>query len=128
MTGYIKLTDPEENGYLNLSVVETVETPKLEDLQEVVGGYIEAMFTVPSPFRKTYITGYVNEEGLVYNLPILAMVNDEFGQRPFAGNMVVTGLSEDGITTLLNAEEIEYISTRFLSRRYLDLLMRQDEN
>lgn len=119
MNGYVTITmDNEvEDPDIVVSVTKSETPPKLERLQEVVGGLIESMFTVPSPFRRDIsLTGYVNEEGLIYRLPMFAAVRDRYGVRPFAGNMVIVGLNEkNGETVLLTDEEIAHITNNFKS-------------
>ena len=114
MKGYIKLTVTADNRMV-FEVVETDKVPSLQTLQEVVGGLIEAMFTVPSKYRKGYsITGYVNEEGLLISLPIIGAVNDSYGFRPFAGPMVIAGLKNStGDSVLLTSEEIELLRNSY---------------
>jgi hypothetical protein len=83
----------------------------LDALQATVGGYIEAAFTVPSPARNGYaITGYVNDEGLLVELPVSAITSTN---GPLAGPLIVCGLNlSDGETAALTAEELEYLTER----------------
>lgn len=83
----------------------------LDALQATVGGYIEAAFTVPSPTRKGYaVTGYVNDEGLLIDLPVSVITSNA---GPLAGPLIVCGLNlKDGETAALTAEEIEYLTER----------------
>ncbi len=122
MIGYIKISRKFEDGspVAHPPVVDVVETdtvPNLNTLQECVGGLIEPMFTIQSPVRKNHsLTGYVNEEGLIINLPVYGAVNDRYGFRPFAGDMVIVGLNErTGDTVLLNENEIEWLRRRIVS-------------
>jgi hypothetical protein len=91
----------------------------LESLQEIVGGYIEPMFTVTSPYGNGSITGYVNADGIAEQLPLtIGIVHQfEFGDRdnyytaPVFGNLVITGLTHDGESRDLTAQEIELLNT-----------------
>lgn len=104
---YVALCESE--GRLVFSSYRLDSPPSLETMQGVVGGLIETMFTIPSPYRENVeITGYVNEEGLLIGLPICGVVLDEYGYRPFAGNMVMTGL-KDGDTVSLTEGEVGYL-------------------
>lgn len=112
--GYLTLTlQPIMDNVASRIVLQehyTEDVPTLELLQSVVGGYIEPMFTVTSPCRKGYeITGYVNEEGLLINLPIFAGISVDGDVRPFAGNLVITALTRNGNTALLTEEEMQAV-------------------
>ena len=88
---------------------EPVEIPlSLASFQHEVGGYIEAAFTVPSPDGgNRYVTGYVNEEGLLMGLDICMMLKS--GQ-PLAGPCIITGLDySTGETVPLSENEIRWV-------------------
>lgn len=109
--GYVKMIQKEGEKQLIMLAVETKSPPTLQELQGVVGGLIEPMFTIPSPLGNgRQITGYVNEEGLMIGLPIMGAVHDESGYREFAGNMVVTALDSNGDTLRMVEKEIIFIS------------------
>ena len=114
VTSYIKLTQltPDDNK-LTLEVVEARMPPKLDEMQSVVGGLIEPMFTVPSPEGgERMLTGYANEEGLLIGLPMLGWYQDERGSFPFAGNMVITALDySTGDTVTMTEKETEAVKT-----------------
>lgn len=95
-------------------VVTPTDKPTLEMMQETVGGYIETMTRIPSPFRKEVeIDAFVNEEGLLIGLPIVMAVMDDYGVRPFAGNVVFVGANiRTGESVALTAEEIDFIRDR----------------
>lgn len=75
------------------SETRTCAGPKasLSELQAAVGGLIEA---VRVRFQGKVYTGYVNEEGLLHDLPInrvaTAMQARAYGS-PFVGNLVIEG-------------------------------------
>jgi hypothetical protein len=56
--------------------------PKLKQLQEAVGGYIEGLYS-PTGF-----VGYANEEGLLMGLPLNVEATTLFG-HPIVGDIVV---------------------------------------
>lgn len=82
--------------------VTTIENT-LEAMQSVVGGYIER---IPVSF---IITGtpdvdlWVNEEGLLINLPFNRVV----AGTPVVGPILVTSSDEEGETTGLSDEQVE---------------------
>lgn len=107
---FLHLRYADENR-TRLELVES-EGGTLEQLQAGVEGYIEPMFNVVMPGNPDHfvITGYVNEEGLVINLPICGAVADSFGFRPFAGQMAIYGINEkNGNSRELNKYEVEFI-------------------
>lgn len=116
MNGYITITRSMDE--LKTPRFDVVEVPSyafemysLSKLQEVVGGLIEAAFTVPSPFRPNVsITAYVNEEGRIIGLPVYIMAMLPHGRQSFAGDMVVVGLDElTGGTVLLREDELRHV-------------------
>lgn len=88
----------------------------LASLQELVGGYIEAAFTVPSPDGDHEITAYVNDEGLISGLDIRTVVIQPTGyEQPLAGPMVFTGLNpQNGETIGLTDTDVAYIRQRLV--------------
>jgi len=110
MSGYVKINVTDRAAVI-IDTVHVDRVPDLHALQDVVGGRIEPMFTVPSPHRKNVeLTAYVNEEGLCIGLPIIMAVSDSYGIRPFAGSMVIIGLDSRGDKphVLLSDEELEF--------------------
>lgn len=95
-------------------VITPTDKPTLEQAQEAVGGYVETMSRIKSPFRShVTIDAYVNEEGLIIGLPIYFAVMDEYGVRPFAGNIVFIGANDrTGDWVPLTDEEIDFIRDR----------------
>ena len=89
--------------------------PTLEKMQEVVGGYIETAVRCPSPTRKNItVDAYVNEEGLLINLPIdhVRMTDRSY----LAGNIVITGADENtGNTVEITKEELSEM-LRYIGR------------
>lgn len=85
----------------------------LAALQETVGGYIEAAFTIPSPTRQAEgiaVTGYVNDEGLIIGLPVSVLLGNATHMQPMAGPLLVCGLdTRSGETVPLDAEELDWI-------------------
>jgi Domain of unknown function (DUF3846) len=85
-------------------------------LREVVEGSIEAMFTVQVRGNQ-YVTAYVNDEGLLIGLPKRAAVVADGFLRPFAGNMVVTGVNmKTGNTIAIPAEASAKVIVRAPTR------------
>jgi hypothetical protein len=114
MPGYLKITNA------GLERVKTDKVPTLAQLQVAVSGYIEPMFTVPSPEgHHRELTGYVNEAGLIIGLPIFSCVRDAYGVRPFAGNMVITALTKSGNTALLSDVEMGWLVGSFTTGMFL---------
>lgn len=86
----------------------------LESLQEIVGGYIEPFFTLPSPVGSGELTGYVNEEGLMHQLPIsFGVIHAPNYIVPLAGDAVIAGLNEDGETRGLTEAEADLLTKRY---------------
>jgi hypothetical protein len=87
-----------------------------------VGGYIETLGRVDSPFRSgIVIDSYVNEEGWILGLPILMSFNGVYGvdgKGSFAGNIVFVGSNDMGESVPLTDEEIEYIRLSFDQRTF----------
>ena len=81
----------------------------LSALQEEVGGYIEAAFTVPSiDGGSRMVTGYVNEEGLLIGLPLCLITSDG---NSYSGPCIIVGLDySTGDTVPLSATELAWVS------------------
>jgi hypothetical protein len=89
---------------------EPVQIPLgLKSLQQEVGGMIEAAFTVPSPDGgNRYVTGYVNEEGLLIGLPMCLLTADG---NSYSGNCIIIGLDySTGETIPLSATELAWVA------------------
>lgn len=83
-------------------------------LQQIVGGYIEPFFTIPSPEGNGDLTGYVNEEGLMMQLPMdFGVVHSPDYIVPLAGDAVITGLTDEGETRGLTETEVMRIMSAF---------------
>ena len=80
----------------------------LEAFQASVGGYICPAFTVDGPDGHA-ITGYVNDEGLLIDLP-LTLVTDRGGY--FAGPVIIAGLDAGGETVPLTPTDMDWIEER----------------
>ena len=110
----IEITD----GILTQSTIPD----SLESLQQIVGGYIEPIFTVRSPYGNGSITGYVNEDGIAAQLSLnIGIVHrfesgkrDQYHSAPVFGNIVITGLTDDGEGRSLTAMEIGLLRTIYL--------------
>lgn len=86
--------------------------PSLAQMQAAVGGYIEALHTVDSPFRDGHwLTCYVNEEGLLIQLPLAFQTLGNGFEQPIAGSVVFTAVRvEDGDTVALLPSEVVHIT------------------
>jgi len=83
-------------------------TGDLADLQQIVGGLIEALVTVPSrEGRGRSVTAYANEEGLINDLPWCAVVPPH--RHVIRGSIVVTALTRLGDTVGLTDKELEQV-------------------
>lgn len=78
--------------YVNGAVLDIGRGPTLEKLQEVVGGYVEA---VPIPNSDGSGVLLVNEEGLLKGLGINQIASVIAGQS-IVGNAVVCEQTSDG--------------------------------
>lgn len=85
-----------------------------EALQNVVDGYVEPFFTIPSPEGNGSLTGYVNEEGLMLGLPIdFGVFHAPNYVVPLAGNAVIVGLDDEGETRGLTQDEADRVVGSF---------------
>lgn len=92
---------------------DEITKPSLEYLQSIVDGLIEPIFTIDSPVAQGEITGYVNEEGLLIPLPISGSIVFRGEYQPFAGNLIVVGLTRNGESRGLTAEEADKVTDAF---------------
>lgn len=84
----------------------------LENLQEFVGGYIEAIRVNDS------ITIWINEEGKLQELePNFYLVNQNRDSYDIVvGDALIAGTDKEGETVSLTDQEIEEVQKRFISR------------
>jgi hypothetical protein len=84
-------------------------TPDLDEMQEIVGGYICTALTCESNEREGIdITIFVNDDGLLEGLPINYRRSTD--NSPIAGNMVITASSAfDGETIPATESELRHI-------------------
>lgn len=85
----------------------------LEDLQKIVGGYIEIPF-LGHKFRDNGIDTIINEEGkLIEGMkPEIAIVDEDRGNilDIIYGNCIFTSHDEEGETIGLNEEQIQIVT------------------
>lgn len=97
------------NGELKTQEIGT----ELEDLQKIVGGYIEIPF-ISKVFNDNGIDVIINEEGkLIEGLkPEIAIVNEKQGNilDIVYGNCVFASHDEEGNTIALTEEQIEIVN------------------
>lgn len=100
-----------ESGDKAIHVVEKFDC-SLENLQEFVGGYVEAVRVNDS------ITIWVNEEGKMQGLEPNFYLTDEKGQPLdiVVGNALIAGTDSEGETVSLTEAELAEIKNRFLTR------------
>ena len=93
-----------EADTITMLLVEPNEHPKvieaktgLEDLQQLVGGFIEVVYPFEDP-----VGLIVNEEGKINGLPLNRALRDENNEvyDVIAGSFLVTGLTEDSFGSL----------------------------
>lgn len=88
--------------------VEIVPDPITLDLaflQKEVGGWVEV---VHLEMKDTLIQMWVNEEGLLQRLPYNSLATHLYGHSHIVGNVVITGLDDEGdACTLTEAEFVE---------------------
>jgi hypothetical protein len=96
------------NGELKKQEIGT----ELEDLQKIVGGYIEIPF-LSRKFRDSGIDTIINEEGkLIEGMkPEIAIVDEETEQMLdiVYGNCIFASHDEEGNTTELTEEQMEVV-------------------
>jgi hypothetical protein len=86
----------------------------LDAMQQAVDGYIEAVFTVPSPAGGSrYVTGYCNEEGKLRELQPTTVLEHDGWTDMIAGPLFITGLDDStGETVPLTNEELDWVERR----------------
>ena len=94
---------------VNQKLETHVGIPTLEQMQKVVGGYIETALRCPSPTRKNIsVDVYCNEEGLMIDLPIQHIRLTD--GSPLAGDLVIVGNNErTGNGVELTQDEIDAV-------------------
>lgn len=102
-----------------LQVVETdKETIGYKDLQEAVGGYIEAVRLDPYGDSKG-VDIYINEEGKLMGLePSLKWAN---GKDVLCGNVVFCSYDDEGESVGLNQEQIELVEKYVAENRLSEI-------
>ena len=104
------------DAIMGAKVVELDEKDSLKTLQKLVGGYIEhvptAMWGGVHPYLDKYDV-WVNEEGIMQELPISIILNPDGKGANSAGvllgNVVVTSSNEEGDTIGVDPADIEGI-------------------
>lgn len=92
--------------------VKVVEHTGLECLQEAVGGYIAAVGTLP---LNSGYSCYVNDEGLLEQLPENLVLEGLMKYAPLVGNGVIVSFQEAGETDLLpdvKPERFDHVTKR----------------
>jgi len=87
----------------------------LENMQEVVGGYIEAI-TIREDSIGRRITVWINEEGKLINLPPnFAIIDEESGRLldVVMGDVLITSCDVEGEIVSLTDEELEFVRRSF---------------
>lgn len=87
----------------------------LEAMQEIVGGYIEAVRITEN------IVLWVNEEGLLKQLPLNFYLSNSSGEpiSPIVGDVLFTGVDSEGDNISLTDDDIKLIESRFINRKLL---------
>lgn len=99
-----------EAGNPEAKIVERFEH-SLENLQTVVGGYIEAVSVNES------ITIWLNEEGKLQELPPnFYLIGNGSPFDIVVGDVIITGTDGEGNTIGLSDEEVTEIQERFINR------------
>lgn len=88
------------------------ENDTYEVVREAVGGYVEAL-----RLSDTCVL-WINEEGKLNNLEPNFYLMDRAGNKVdvVVGNVIFTGVNEEGSTVGLSQEDIELIQQRFTNR------------
>ena len=84
----------------------------LEEMQEIVGGYIQVVYPFPDP-----VALVCNEEGKLMGLPLNRSLSDENGEiyEIIAGTFFLCGAPTDSDSFIgLEAEQAEMYKKRFL--------------
>lgn len=105
-----------EAGNPEIRIIEKWEH-SLENVQQFVGGYIEAIRVNES------ITMWLNEEGKMQGLePNFVLVNkDVTVADTVVGNVLIAGTDSEGNDVSLTDEEITLLQEKFMSRTMFQL-------
>jgi hypothetical protein len=88
-----------------VEIVPDPVTLGLDFLQKEVGGWVEV---VHLEMADTLIQMWLNEEGLLQGLPYNSLATHLYGHSHLVGNVVITGLDDEGdACTLTEAEFVE---------------------
>jgi len=91
---------------------------RLEDLQEIVGGHIQAVYPYEEP-----VALICNEEGKMAGLPLNRALYDNDGQiyDIVAGTFIVCGLSEDNFASLAPADMLKFHEQFLLPETFVSI-------
>jgi Domain of unknown function (DUF3846) len=88
-----------------VEIVPDPVTLDLKFLQAEVGGWVEV---VHLEMAETLVQMWLNEEGLLQRLPYNSLATHLYGHSHIVGNVVITGLDDEGdACTLTEAEFVE---------------------
>lgn len=105
-----------EAGRPEIKIIEAWEH-SLENLQQFVGGYVQAIRITDS------ITMWMNEEGKLQGLePNFVMVNEGVTSTDtIVGNVLIAGTNQEGDDVSLTDQEIKLLQEKFMSRTMFQL-------
>ena len=110
MFGVLLVTGKPEDGTPMRQFLRRPGKPTLEQMQEVVGGYIATGFRLESAYRPgVSIDFWVNDEGLCFSDNPLMQYRVGRDVYQLAGSAVVTGANSEGETVELLEEEISQL-------------------
>lgn len=117
----IKVIIKKSNQKYQITEIEN----KLENLQEIVEGLIEAPY-IPGLTEKG-ITTFVNEEGKILNLkPSIALTQNDEILDLIHGNVLFASVDEEGETIGLNEEQIEIITKHLNNSKKLVIMQKTE--
>jgi hypothetical protein len=88
-----------------VEIVPDPVTLGLDFLKKEVGGWVEV---VHLEMESTLVQMWLNEEGLLKRLPYNSLATHLYGHSHIVGNVVITGLDDEGdACTLTEAEFVE---------------------
>ena len=92
------------------------DSMELEDMQKIVGGFIEAPF-INQEFDDNHLTLFLNEEGKLKKLDnnIIVFHNNEVADI-FVGPILITSTTDEGSSCGLSEEQISYLKGLFSSK------------
>lgn len=92
---------------------------ELEDMQSIVGGYIEHVYANRT-FEKNNIDIWLNEEGKLNKLtPTIILKNENEIVDVFVGTILFTSVNDEGETIPLNDEQIKIVSEELKDTSYI---------